>query len=698
MIYIYPLLFLLLSSGLKAAPFATCPSKAFLVQQSVATLSGVNLVSGNTLNLSEDMGTTDKLNAVGFSIHDQYLYGWSYEYQTLARIGQNYQVEPLAVSHAPLTSFFVGDVSSQENTYFAYRKGASFGLYGISLDSDSPNYLQAIRIADDSNLNLNIFDFAFHPDSHEVYSVDRSGQLLRIDIHNASVETLGHVGVTGTFGAVYFDASGTLYISRNDDGQIFRVDPDAAAPQAELFASGPASSNNDGARCAAAPLIDEDDTSMDYGDAPASYGTALADNGPRHQIVEGGLYLGDTIDGEFNAQSYPASDDASGNQDDEDGIALLSPLERGQDALLRVTSSGEGYFQAWIDWDLSGSFDDTEQLISDHWLSGGDNLILIAVPNNAQASDTWLRVRLSHDAGLGPLGGTVDGEIEDYPVTITDQGVYAQHYPSANSWLTLAFEDNWPELGDYDANDVVVGLRITRFRTQSSISQYRIEGRVNAVGASYHNGFAIRLPGISPSQIDTDSLYLELDGEPQSHTVLEPGRQEAIIIISDDLWDLIPANDACRYFRTESNCTQQGMISFKVVINLSEDLEVDLTPEPPFDPFIFAAPGTYHGDLLGQPGRGWEVHLKNQAPTEAFNRDYFGLAADYSDPSNGHYYLTENGLPWALSMGSHWLHPLEYKDLLQAYPEFQGFVESEGELSRDWYAPNKRISSNTVNF
>ena len=91
--------------SLQAAPFDTCPSKAFLVQDTTARLYGVNLVSGSAPELENDMGTSGKVNGIGFSVHDRYLYGWGYEAGTLVRIGKDYQVEPMSLSGAPNQNF-----------------------------------------------------------------------------------------------------------------------------------------------------------------------------------------------------------------------------------------------------------------------------------------------------------------------------------------------------------------------------------------------------------------------------------------------------------------------------------------------------------------------------------------------------------------------------------------------------------------
>src|SRR5438309_836866 len=58
---------------------------------------------------------------------------------------------------------------------------------------------------------------------------------------------------------------------------------------------------------------------LDFGDAPASYGTLLADNGARHELA--GPMLGLLRDGEADGQPHSfAQGDDSNNVDDEDGV------------------------------------------------------------------------------------------------------------------------------------------------------------------------------------------------------------------------------------------------------------------------------------------------------------------------------------------------------------------------------------------
>ena len=71
---------------------------------------------------------------------------------------------------------------------------------------------------------------------------------------------------------------------------------------------------------------------MDWGDLPSTYGTLLADNGPRHS--NSGLKLGANFDREPNGQPVAAGTDAVGDDnaqrippptvDDEDGVTPVA--------------------------------------------------------------------------------------------------------------------------------------------------------------------------------------------------------------------------------------------------------------------------------------------------------------------------------------------------------------------------------------
>lgn len=105
------MLLALSSLHVSADAFDTCPSQAFLMQDTIAQLYGVNLVTGNVDLLSSNLGTNNRINGFGFSNHDRYLYGWGYENKTIVRIGDDFQIEPLSLTNKPGADFFVGSVA-----------------------------------------------------------------------------------------------------------------------------------------------------------------------------------------------------------------------------------------------------------------------------------------------------------------------------------------------------------------------------------------------------------------------------------------------------------------------------------------------------------------------------------------------------------------------------------------------------------
>lgn len=678
------------SASLYAQPFTECPTEAFLIQDKLANLYGVQLATGFYEKSSPADWNQQKMNALAFSIHDQYLYAFNYYYGTIVRIGADFQVEPISLSNLPNKGFYVGDISVVENAYYLYRPGENFGLFRVSLDASSEDYLQMENVVSGTTLNLAIYDLAFHPDNGSAYAVDRWGNLWKIDVQAGTSVKLSNVGESGTFGAVYFDVTGNLYISRNNDGNIFRINTNWDYPVAEFFAYGPSSSNNDGARCALAPIVSQDSPTTDFGDAPDSYGSSINNNGARHDVGDGTLFLGENVLTEPNAYA----DDGSG-VDDNDGIQFVTGVEAGKTAIVDITSSADGFVNAWVDADKDGEFDVDEQVIVSEAVSAGSNIVAYDVPTWSETGSTWSRFRLSSEESLSPIGGVSDGEVEDYQIDVAEQNVTAMHYPSSDTWATLAFEDNWPLVGDYDMNDLVVHYRLSSYDVEGTLMRVKIEGEVVAIGASYHNGFAFRLPGLLRSEVDTNRLVFKINGVEQSVLPLEEDKDEAIFIIADDLWDFVTSGETCKYYRTEAGCGSNVQMTFSLEIPMEANVSKDNVADFPYDPFIFSSEGQERNYVFGEaPGRRFEVHLKNQAPTEAFQSNFLGRGDDASDADNGEYFINANGMPWAINIPYEWQHPVEYMDVKYAYPEFHSFVTSSGALNVDWFTVEKSNTNN----
>jgi LruC domain-containing protein len=437
------------------------------------------------------------------------------------------------------------------------------------------------------------------------------------------------------------------------------------------------------------------EATIDFGDAPASYSSLAADNGASHSTENNTIFMGSSVDAEFDSYQFPLSDDVTDGNDDEDGVAFVTGLEVGNSALLELIASAPAFVDAWIDFDGNGVFGTDEQIADTQAVIQGNNTLAYDVPEWAEAGNTWARFRLSSIGGLEPTGSFSDGEVEDHQVDITELNVSISYYPSASEWATIAFEDNWPSIGDYDFNDLVMNYRISEYKLNDEVIRIKLEGQIAAVGALHHNGFAFRLPGVLRSTVDEDAIRYTINDIPQNTSPLELARNEAIAIVTNDVWDFVSAGINCNYYRTEPGCGTDIQMGFSMTLPMTNAIPSLQMPEFPYDPFLFASDGYDHSLAFGlPPGRAYEIHLPDKAPTEAFRTDFFGRRDDRSEPQNGRYFVSENGMPWAINVGVEMQYSLEYMDVIYAYPLFPSFIANEGLVDADWYIPENANTNN----
>ncbi|MCG8448028.1 MAG: GEVED domain-containing protein, partial [Pirellulales bacterium] len=164
---------------------------------------------------------------------------------------------------------------------------------------------------------------------------------------------------------------------------------------------------------------------LDFGDLPMAYGiTTLAEDGARH--AKGAYFLGARIDTELDgAPSTNADSDDLTLDDDEDGITFITPINSGAQTpgatatIEAVASRYGGNLNAWIDFNADGDFTDPgEQILSNHALAVGTNVITFSLPATIAASGVYARFRYG-EFGLGLTGPALIGEVEDYEVPVT---------------------------------------------------------------------------------------------------------------------------------------------------------------------------------------------------------------------------------------------------------------------------------------
>lgn len=242
-------------------PF-NCDYNAYLFQYN--DVYAIDLASGSSYEVATDI-TEGNINAAAYNPTDGYIWGsLSTPSKTIVRIGKNFETTTLYVDELPTSGRYVGDISA---TGIYYLKGGGTTYYTIDLDPASGNYGNHIATLSLSQ-SISHHDWAFNAVDNKLYTVEKNTNILyRIDAETGTMENLGVVpilsGLNYTYGAVYFDASGRFYVSANQTGTIYVIqnvqDLDGTnTMDSNLFAFGPSSSSNDGARCPTAPVPQED--------------------------------------------------------------------------------------------------------------------------------------------------------------------------------------------------------------------------------------------------------------------------------------------------------------------------------------------------------------------------------------------------------------------------------------------------------
>ncbi|WP_318493703.1 GEVED domain-containing protein [Photobacterium leiognathi] len=425
--------------------FPTCDTNAYLTKNTPRSLYQVNLVTASETQLGSTHSPT--YNGIGYSVAQNLLWGvyansGSTNSDVVAFDSQHQPVLTLNVPELNGISFPAGDVTDDDILVLLSGGGANGRrLYFVDVNPNSETYGQYLGRS--ASTNTFVGDLAIHPlDTSIAWGITNNKLLYRYDLtidrqtntYGVSVTNLGTTNMTGSgaVGALYFDNMGFMYASHNDDGALWRFDlsnlsaPAATLVNATFLTNGQPASGNDGARCRYAPVP------TDFGDAPNTYGTDLTNNGPRHQTDIGLPYLGaNSPDNENDGQPTTTAngDDTNGlTPDDEDGFvqpSITTIISGGSTVTMSVpvVSSGNDNLYGWIDFDLSGTFDNDERATVAVNASGNSTLNF-TVPADVKIQDTFVRLRIcsSGETCSSPTGSTGDGEVEDHQISLKPPG------------------------------------------------------------------------------------------------------------------------------------------------------------------------------------------------------------------------------------------------------------------------------------
>lgn len=253
-------------------------------------------------------------------------------------------------------------------------------------------------------------------------------------------------------------------------------------------------------------------------------------------------------------------------------------------------------------------------------------------------------------------GDGVLNAYDEYPTDPTR--AYIVYYPNAATYATVAFEDLWPNQGDYDMNDVVVNYQYKGvLNANNKMVDLTAKYKLRAAGGVFKNAFSVELP-FNKSQIS--GIYGGLG--------LDAVANKAIIKVFANSIAIIPA------FNTFKGQTSSVTDTITISMNFNTPQNITLGS---FNPFIWV-------DEPGK-GRGHEIHLPDYTPTELVNMATFGTEIDNSIPANSRYYKTILNLPFAINIPETFDYPAEKESIILSHLKFAAWAQSGGVQYQDWY-------------
>jgi LruC domain-containing protein len=268
-------------------------------------------------------------------------------------------------------------------------------------------------------------------------------------------------------------------------------------------------------------------------------------------------------------------------------------------------------------------------------------------------------------------GDGEDDDLDRFPCDPT--AVAAVYCPAQGEHAMTVFEDLWPSAGDLDFNDVVLSHNvIAMVNADGLVSSLRFTLNALALGASLHNGLALRLP--IPSDAAA-SITRNLDDGVMIPLYPANDEDDLVVVISNDLRELFPPASFINTVATTSSLQGRPL---NVNIRFDVPRALDLS-DAPFDLFIFRSDDPTH-----------QIHLPQYGGTATMNASLFGTQSDRSGATRR--FVTASGLPFGFRIPEVVFWPREHVSIGEAYPSVVGFAASGGTENQDWYLfPNEDL-------
>ena len=232
--------------------FTNCDSLAYILSAPNAsfpsTLQTINTEAHPfSLDTISVIGS-ELLNAAGYRIQDNFIYGINRHNNHLIRIGSDGMPLDLgAVTGLPNRSYITGDIFLDGYLY-VQPSGTNNDVYQIDVTATPPVVVNTYQLS----RNINVADFAYSEADDRVYTMGNNGAKYMIDPITWTVTEIGSRGPATGYGAVYTSFDGKVFVYENSTGNIYQVDfglNGLGTGDMFLVGNAPKVTQNDGASC-----------------------------------------------------------------------------------------------------------------------------------------------------------------------------------------------------------------------------------------------------------------------------------------------------------------------------------------------------------------------------------------------------------------------------------------------------------------
>jgi len=221
------------------------------------------------------------------------------------------------------------------------------------------------------------------------------------------------------------------------------------------------------------------------------------------------------------------------------------------------------------------------------------NDVIIFVSSNPVRAISTVNVSPVDKPGTLDRDG-INNNLDEYPDD--KDKAYDSYYPSATGFGSFAFEDNWPEMGDYDFNDLVVDYQFKHtLISGNKVTNIESKFVFRAILAGFRNWFGFEM-NVSPSAIQSATgSFLGPNLIKNGANGTELNQTKAVFIVADNVHQLFGSSTFVNTQETGAKMDPKEVI---LKIKLANPTALAALGNAPYNPFL----------IISQE-RGREVHL-----------------------------------------------------------------------------------------